>query len=74
MDTKELLALPLAQRLEVMEALWNTLRRDDAVASVSPPWHEPLLAARAKALDQGVESTSSWSEAKARIAKSATPD
>jgi hypothetical protein len=67
MDTTELLALPLAKRLEVMEALWDSLSRGDSAAFPSPAWHEPLLATRALALDQGTEHTSDWSEAKARI-------
>jgi Putative addiction module component len=67
MDTTELLALPLAQRLEVMEALWDSLSRGDGAAFPSPSWHEPLLATRALALDQGAAQVSDWSEAKARV-------
>ena len=68
MDTREIVALPLARRLEVMEALCDSLSGDDAV---SPTWHEPILIDRARALDEGRETTSSWSKAKARIRKAA---
>ena len=71
MDTKEIVALPLARRLEVMEALWNSFCQGDSATSVSPTWHEHILADRANALNNGTETTSPWSEAKARIRKSA---
>ena len=67
METKEILALPLAKRIEVMEALWDSMSRGDAGAYVSPAWHESVLADRALSLDQGLETTSPWSDAKARI-------
>ena len=66
-ETKEILALPLAKRLEVMEALWDSMSRGDAGEYVSPAWHESILADRARALDQGLMATSPWNEAKARI-------
>lgn len=66
METKDIFALPLAKRLEVMEALWESMSRDDG-GYVSPAWHESVLDDRARSLDQGIEATSPWSEAKARI-------
>jgi putative addiction module component (TIGR02574 family) len=69
METKELLALPLAKRLEVMEALWDSLSHDDSGVYVSPEWHETVLQRRAEALDSGLETTSAWTEAKVRIRK-----
>ena len=67
METKEILALPLAKRLAVMEALWDSISRGDEGEFVSPAWHESILADRARALDQGLITASPWSEAKARI-------
>ncbi len=67
METKEILALPLAKRLEIMEALWDSMSRGDAGEYVAPAWHESVLADRASLLDQGVEATSLWSDAKARL-------
>ena len=59
--------LPLAQRLQIMEALWDSLTSDASVASVIPAWNEKVLAQRTRRLDAGLESTSSWIEAKERI-------
>ena len=67
METKEILALPLAKRLAVMEALWDSISRGDEGEFVSPAWHESILADRARALDQGLITASPWSEAQARI-------
>ena len=66
-ETKEILTLPLAKRLEVMEALWDSMSRGDAGEYVSPAWHESILADRARVLDQGLMATSPWNEAKTRI-------
>ena len=67
MDTKDIVALPLAKRLEVMEALWNSFCQDDSSVSASPDWHEAILKVRARKLKDGSESASPWSKAKARI-------
>lgn len=71
MDTTELVALPLEQRLLAMEALWDSLCRDTTHAPVIPGWHQEVLQKRVAALDAGVEPTSPWDEAKERIRQSA---
>lgn len=67
MHTAELVALPLAERLQAMEALWDSLCRDQSQAHVVPDWHRKELDKRLKALDSGEEGVSSWEEAKERI-------
>lgn len=73
MQTSELIALPLADRLQAMEALWESLCRDAPDSVLSPAWHAGVLDARAKALDSGTDLTSSWIDVKRRVsAKSKT--
>ena len=67
MKTAELIALPLAERLRAMEALWDSLCRGAASDVSVPGWHADVLSARAAALDAGTEKISSWADAKKRI-------
>ena len=67
MQTAELIALPLAERLQAMEALWESLCRDAPDGLLAPAWHADVLAARAKALDSGADPTSAWADVKHRI-------
>ncbi len=71
MHTSELVALPLADRLQAMEALWESLCRDAPDSVLSPDWHADVLEARAKALDSGADPTSSWSDVKQRVSAKA---
>lgn len=66
MRTSELIALPLAERLQTMEALWGSL--DNAVTQAMPPWHEPVVQQRLERVRDGSETTSSLEEAFTRIA------
>lgn len=60
MSIKEQLAeLPREQRLECMEALWDTLRSDDLE---SPSWHADVLAGRKEAFETGQATFVSESE------------
>jgi putative addiction module component (TIGR02574 family) len=54
--------LSLAQKLDLMEALWADLSRDDKNLE-SPAWHE-VLEDRQKAFEAGKISASDWEEAK----------
>jgi putative addiction module component (TIGR02574 family) len=73
MQTAELIALPLAERLQAMEALWESLCRDAPESLLSPAWHTDVLDARANALDSGADPTSAWADVKQRIsAKTST--
>lgn len=71
METADLIALPLADRLRAMEALWDSLCRGLASDALVPAWHAEVLSARAKALDAGAEKASSWADAKKRIRENA---
>ena len=67
MQTAELIALPLAERLQAMEALWESLCKDAPDGLLSPAWHADVLAARAKVLDSVAGPTSAWADVKQRI-------
>ena len=67
MHTDHITNLPLAQRLQMMEALWDSLSRDASISAAIPEWHEKVLAQRAQRLDAGLEPISPWAEAKQRI-------
>lgn len=60
----ELSTLPLAQRLEAMEVLWESLSRDSAY-DPSPIWHADLLPQRVREIEAG--QATDWAEAKTRI-------
>ena len=64
MDMAELTKLPLAQRIEAMEVLWDSLTHDKAY-DPSPAWHADLLADRVREIEDG--KTMPWDEAKALI-------
>lgn len=67
MHTDNIATLPLAQRLQMMESLWDSLTNDANIATAIPAWHEEVLSQRAQRLDAGLESISSWSDVKQRI-------
>lgn len=67
MTTIDIAAMPVEEKLKLMEALWDSLddRSDRNVAS--PTWHEDVLEERLQRLAAGSEPTSPWREAKDRI-------
>lgn len=65
------IALPLqsmttAEKLEVMEAIWADLSRDEAKLD-SPAWHEQVLHERDAAVRDGRETPLDWEAAKRRL-------
>ncbi len=60
--------LTLAQKLDLMEAIWEDLAKHEKTLE-SPPWHEQVLKDREEALAAGKASVSDWEEAKDRIRK-----
>ena len=63
--------LTLAQKLDLMEAIWEDLTKDEEKLE-SPAWHENVLRDREEALKAGEASVSDWEEAKDRIRKNVT--
>lgn len=58
--------LTLAQKLNLMETIWDDITKDESVLK-SPVWHETVLKDRENALASGKASVSDWEEAKERI-------
>ncbi len=57
--------LSIEEKIELMESLWADLSRRASVHS--PDWHGGVLAARARAVEEGTELQLDWEEAKKRI-------
>ncbi len=71
MQTAELVAMPLADRMQAMEALWDSLCRDTTAMQTIPAWHEEILVERLAAIESGSDSPIPWEEAKMRIRQQA---
>ena len=67
MTRPQIATLPLAEKLELMESLWDSICHEPSATSAIPDWHQEVLADRIARLDSGEESVSSWEEAKVRI-------
>lgn len=58
--------LTLAQKLDLMEAIWDDLTKDERSLE-SPDWHAEILQDRERALAAGTVTISDWDQAKDRI-------
>ena len=66
MTTADIVAMPVSERLKLMETLWDSLCGQAAGPQI-PRWHDDVLQERLKRLASGDDTTSSWSEARERI-------
>ncbi len=60
--------LSIAEKLNLMEALWADLSRNEKKLK-SPAWHETVLKDREEAFIAGKSTASDWEQAKKRIKK-----
>ena len=60
--------LSFVQKLNLMEALWADLSRDEKKLK-SPAWHETVLKDREEAFMAGKVTISDWEQTKIRIKK-----
>ena len=67
MTDADLAGMPVADKIQLMESLWESLSNDPVATPAIPSWHGDVLAERAVLLDQGQEPISPWGEAKQRI-------
>jgi len=65
MTTIDIAELPVAEKLRLMEKLWDALSTQ-AENAVVPAWHQEVLARRLEHLESGGETTP-WTQAKERI-------
>jgi hypothetical protein len=63
MSIAEVRRLPLAEKLQIMEAIWEDLCAQAELAPV-PQWHKDLLDERRKAVAEGREELLDWDSIK----------
>lgn len=67
MSQAELAKMTLAEKLDLLDQLWDDLGGIDQADAAVPAWHSGVVIERLARLDSGAESTSPWAEAKERI-------
>ncbi len=67
MTQLEIAKLPIEEKLQLMESLWDAICHEKSMETIIPPWHADVLAERRARLDAGEESISDWEEAKKRV-------
>lgn len=58
--------MTVAEKLRVMEIVWASLCAKPADVA-SPEWHAKVLAERARRLESGEATVSTWADAKQRL-------
>lgn len=74
MTSIDLAAMPAAEKLQLMESLWDAFCREADGDVKSPAWHGEVLAERLRRVDAGDEVISPWNEAKQRIREQTKAD
>lgn len=67
MTTTDITAMPVSERLKLMETLWDSLCAQSGASMCSPAWHGEVLEDRLRRLGDGEECVTSWKEARERI-------
>jgi len=67
LDPEALRALPVGERLKLIEDLWDSID-PDADALPLPDWHRAEIDRRLDALDTGASVGGSWEDVRRRIA------
>jgi putative addiction module component (TIGR02574 family) len=67
MTTVDVVAMPVSEKLKLMEALWDSLCAQPGGNMKFPAWHDEVLEQRLRRLATGEEAAATWSEAKERI-------
>ena len=67
MTAVDIIAMPVSDRLRLMETLWDSLCGQNADTMEFPAWHGEVLAERMRRLSSGEDTASPWVEAKERI-------
>ncbi len=67
MTRLEIAKLPLQERLQLMETLWDSLCREPSGEAPMPTWHQQILDDRLARIDTGEEPLIPWEEAKQLI-------
>ena len=67
MTSIDIAAMPVTEKLRLMESLWDSFCHEAKNGVESPAWHGDVLAERLRRLDAGEEAVTPWNEAKQRI-------
>lgn len=67
MPNIEIAAMPIVERIQLMEVLWDSMCSETSGVLDVPLWHRDVLVERVRLLDNGEEPASNWSDAKKRI-------
>ena len=62
MSINDIKNMPLQERMQLMEALWDSFVHDDATAS--PLWHKEILDNRTQKMQEGTVKTYTLAELK----------
>ncbi len=68
MSVADIQRLPIAEKLRIMEAIWEDLRHNADQVSV-PQWHRDLLDARRKSVEENREEILDWDQVKDSIGR-----
>lgn len=68
MSIAEIRRLPLSEKLQIMEALWEDLRAHAEDVAV-PEWHKEVLDSRRRAVEEGREKVLDWDEVRSSLGK-----
>jgi putative addiction module component (TIGR02574 family) len=68
-ELAEIQQLPLREKLMVMEALWESIAREEDQLEV-PQWHKDILDEREKLVQEGQAKFVDWEAAKQQIRES----
>lgn len=64
MTTAEIAAMPVAEKLKLMEVLWDSLCASTDKGVKSPPWHAAALKQAEDEVTAGTAQFVGWAEAK----------
>lgn len=67
MTTVDIVAMPVSEKLKLMETLWDSLCGQSGGNVELPAWHDRVLEQRLRRLASGEETVTPWNEAKERI-------
>ena len=66
-DIADLKNLPVAERLKVIEDLWDSIEAEGTQALPLLDWQQDEIDQRLEALDAGISTGAPWSEVRRRI-------
>ena len=66
MSITEIQRLPLSEKLQIMEAIWEDLSAHSEQIAM-PNWHQELLDVRRKAVESGKEEVFDWNTVKDKL-------